>query len=309
MSNYINYYYNLYPNEIEIKDNNYFFLLNGDKYYFVPYNRDTDEIETLLMLNKEMINRNSLVHEIVLNKENKALTLVDNTQYILLRVYVNEQKVVDLEDILFMLDNNEGIMPNRTLNRMDWPSLWSSKIDYFEYQISHLSRKYKMLYKTIDYYIGLAENAISYVKQIQIENSNNIIVPITVSHKRVYTKYTLFDLYNPINFVIDYKVRDISEYIKMSFFHGLNVWNDIDKIFSIYKFSPISLRLLYGRLLFPSYYFDIYDEIIEKDENENKILDIINKTDEYEIFLRDMYHYINSYYQIQGVDWIIKKTS
>jgi hypothetical protein len=166
-----------------------------------------------------------------------------------------------------------------------------------------------MLYKTIDYYIGLAENAISYVKQIELESrSNDTLAPITVSHKRVYN-YTLFDLYNPINLVIDYKIRDISEYIKMSFFNGLDVWKDIESIFSLYKFSPYSLRLLYGRLLFPSYYFDIYEEIIEKDLNENKIFDIINKSNEYELFLKEIYYYINEYSPIPSVDWIIKKTS
>ena len=107
MNNYINYYYNLYPRKIEQKDSNYFFLIDEDKYYFIPYNRLTDEIQTLIILNKEMIKRNSLVHEIILNKDNQGITNVDNVPYILLRVYINEDKMVDLGDILFMLDNNE----------------------------------------------------------------------------------------------------------------------------------------------------------------------------------------------------------
>jgi hypothetical protein len=136
-----------------------------------------------------------------------------------------------------------------------------------------------------------------------------MIAPITVSHKRVYIKYTLFDLYNPLNFIIDYKIRDIGEYIKMAFFEGIDVWKEIDYIFSFYKFTPYSLKLLYGRLLFPSYYFDIYEEIITNNLSENKILDIISKADEYEKFLKDMYYYINDFVELEKVDWIIKKTS
>lgn len=307
MNNYINYYYNLYPGSIDIKNKKYYFLIGQDKYYFIPFNRPVDDIKVLLPLNTEMIKRNSLVHEIILNKNKEAITVVENVPYILLRVYVNENKKIDLSDILFMLDNNEGIIPNNTLNRMNWTQLWASKVDYFEYQIGHLSKKYPMLYKTIDYYIGLAENAISYVKGIEVKSRENIISPIAISHKRIYTEHTLFDLYNPINFIIDYKIRDISEYIKMSFFNNLNVWKDINSIFSFYRFSNYSLSLLYGRLLFPSYYFDIYEEIIENDLNENKILNVINKATEYERFLKDIYIYINNFYPIEGVEWIIKK--
>lgn len=309
MNNYINYYYSLYPENIEEQGNGYYFLIGQDRYRLIPYNRAIEDIKILTLLNDEMIKRNSLVHEIMLNKDKEPLTIIDNIPYVLLRVYINEFKKVDLQDILFMLDNNSEIMPNKVLNRMNWTKLWSSKVDYFEYQIAHLARKYKMIYKTLDYYIGLAENAISYVKEIELDSKNNIIAPIAVSHKRVYTEYTLFDLYNPINLIIDYKVRDISEYIKRSFFQGLDVWKDIDNIFSLYKFSPYSLKLLFGRLLFPSYYFDMYEEIIENNLEENKILDIINKVTEYELFLKEIYYYISSYSPLPAVNWIIKKTS
>ena len=192
---------------------------------------------------------------------------------------------------------------------MNWSKLWEAKVDYFEYQIIHIARKYKMLYKTLDYYIGLAENAISYVKEIEHQANGNIFAPTTISHKRVNTNYTLFDLYNPINFVVDYKIRDISEYIKMSFFENKNIWKEIKYIFSTYQFSQYSLKLLYARLLYPSYYFDIYDEIIEKDLDEKIIFNIIEKSEEYEDFLYKMYNFINYYVSIPQIKWITKKSS
>ncbi len=307
MNNYINYYYNLFPENIEIKEKNYYFTIKQDKYYFIPYERTIDELKILVLLNDEMIKRNSLIHEIILNKGKEAITIVDGTPYILLRVYINEYKKVDLGDVLFMLDNNDGVVPNKVLNRMNWSELWSSKVDYFEQQVTQVTKTYPLLYKTIDYYIGLAENAISYIKQVELKNNNNIISPITVSHKRVYTDYTLFDLYNPTNLIIDYKIRDISEYIKMAFFNDIYIWDEIKYIFSTYNFSKISLELFYGRLLFPSYYFDIYEDIIRNEEEENKIFNIIEKTIQYEIFLREMYYYINEYTPIEPVGWLIKK--
>jgi len=77
MNNYINFYYELYPDNIVKNKDNYTFVINNEKYYFTIYNRDIAEIDTIFKLNREMIERNSLVHEIILNKKNEPLTLVD----------------------------------------------------------------------------------------------------------------------------------------------------------------------------------------------------------------------------------------
>ena len=138
MNNYINFYYELYPDNIVKNKDNYTFVINNEKYYFTIYNRDIAEIDTIFKLNREMIERNSLVHEIILNKKNEPLTLVDGVYYILLRVYVNDTKIISIDDILFMLNSNDSIMDNNIIGRTDWVKLWSLKIDYFEYQIWHL---------------------------------------------------------------------------------------------------------------------------------------------------------------------------
>ena len=217
MNNYIDYYYNLYPNTIEKVGRNYRFFLNNEKYYIIMYERNLEEMDTLVKLNKEMIERGSLVHEIVLTKDGKAVFLCDNNSYALLRVYINENIPIKIEDIFYMLDYNDTIKPNNIIGRMNWANLWSSKVDYFEYHIGHLIKKYPYIYKTIDYYLGLAENAISYVKDIKTPASL-----ISICHRRIGVTSTLFDLYNPFNLVIDYKVRDVAEYIKSVFFYGEN---------------------------------------------------------------------------------------
>ena len=213
MNNYINFYYELYPDNIVKNKDNYTFVINNEKYYFTIYNRDIAEIDTIFKLNREMIARNSLVHEIILNKKNEPLTLVDGVYYILLRVYVNDTKIISIDDILFMLNSNDSIMDNNIIGRTDWVKLWSLKIDYFEYQIGHLIKKYPYIYNTVDYYIGLGENAIEYIKELSEEKMNT---NLSVTHRRIGANSTLFDLYNPLNLVIDYKVRDIAEYIKMT---------------------------------------------------------------------------------------------
>ncbi|MEF2690115.1 MAG: hypothetical protein U0N10_01720 [Bacilli bacterium] len=297
MNNYIDYYYNLYPNTIEKVGRNYRFFLNNEKYYIIMYERNLEEMDTLVKLNKEMIERGSLVHEIVLTKDGKAVFLCDNNSYALLRVYINENIPIKIEDIFYMLDYNDTIKPNNIIGRMNWANLWSSKVDYFEYHIGHLIKKYPYIYKTIDYYLGLAENAISYVKDIKTPASL-----ISICHRRIGVTSTLFDLYNPFNLVIDYKVRDVAEYIKSVFFYGENscvegVVNSenmivdkcniiLERIFKKYIFDNEALKLLFARLLFPSYYFDLYENVIDNSLNENVISCIIKKSSAYEEFLK-----------------------
>ena len=297
MNNYIDYYYNLYPNTIEKVGRNYRFFLNNEKYYIIMYERNLEEMDTLVKLNKEMIEKGSLVHEIVLTKEGKAVFLCDNNSYALLRVYINENIPIKIEDIFYMLDYNDTIKPNNIIGRMNWANLWSSKVDYFEYHIGHLIKKYPYIYKTIDYYLGLAENAISYVKDIKTPASL-----ISICHRRIGVTSTLFDLYNPFNLVIDYKVRDVAEYIKSVFFYGENscvegVVNSenmivdkcniiLERIFKKYIFDNEALKLLFARLLFPSYYFDLYENVIDNSLNENVISCIIKKSSAYEEFLK-----------------------
>ena len=297
MNNYIDYYYNLYPNTIEKVGRNYRFFLNNEKYYIIMYERNLEEMDTLVKLNKEMIERGSLVHEIVLTKDGKAVFLCDNNSYALLRVYINENIPIKIEDIFYMLDYNDTIKPNNIIGRMNWANLWSSKVDYFEYHIGHLIKKYPYIYKTVDYYLGLAENAISYVKDIKTPASL-----ISICHRRIGVTSTLFDLYNPFNLVIDYKVRDVAEYIKSVFFYGENscvegVVNSenmivnkcniiLERIFKKYIFDNEALKLLFARLLFPSYYFDLYENVIDNSLNENVISCIIKKSSAYEEFLK-----------------------
>ena len=299
MNNYINFYYELYPDDIVKKGNHYYFVLNNEKYYFVTYDRDVNEVDTLYKLNKEMISRNSLVHEIILNKKGEVITLIDEVYYVLLRVYVNESAIITIDDVVFMLNSNDGVFSNSVISRTDWIKLWSLKIDYFEYQIGHLIKKYPYIYNTVDYYIGLGENAITYMKEL---NDNINSSSLSITHRRIGVNSTMFDLYNPLNLIIDYKVRDVSEYLKDAFFNNVNVYSILDKLFKMCMFDRITLNLLFCRLLFPSYYFDLYENILENDLNENLVINIIKKSASYEYFLS----FLIRNWSLYKIEWLSK---
>ena len=60
-------------------------------------------------------------------------------------------------------------------------------------------------------------------------------------------------------------------------------------------------------MLYPSYYFDAYDEIINKKESEKKLKTIIDRIEEYEMYLWQIHVQISKKIQIKKVDWINEK--
>ena len=164
--------------------------------------------------------------------------------------------------------------------------------------MSHIENKYPLLNSSIDYYIGMAENAILYIKT-SLGISQNINKK-TISHIRF-----LDDNYNnPQNIVIDYKSRDIAEYLKYAFFKEKYSYDEINLLLNKIYLDEIAIRLIYGRLLFPTFYFDLYDKIINNQADEKEILRVINKNVEYEDYLENIYNLLNSKKKIPKITWI-----
>ena len=57
-------------------------------------------------------------------------------------------------------------------------------------------------------------------------------------------------------------------------------------------FSRASLRLLFSRLMYPDYYFDVVEEILIEEIDEIKLKKYIDKIGEYEKFLYKIYEII-----------------
>ena len=104
-------------------------------------------------------------------------------------------------------------LANKNLDCSDWKRLWEEKIDYFEYQLSQFGNKHPLIRESFAYYTGYVEMAISLLNDLPKKNNN-----LVLTHKRIRGNSTLYDLYDPFNFVIDHKVRDAAEYFKSKIF-------------------------------------------------------------------------------------------
>lgn len=144
-----------------------------------------------------------------------------------------------------------------------------------------------MLCDSLSYFIGMGENAISYLVNNLDSKSN---VNLVVSHKRIYQERGSLNFYDPLNFVVDSRVRDVAEFIKETFYNKtLNLY-DLKSYFNMANLNKNEYILLLGRLLFPTYYFDIYDDIINNGKSEELVINIIDRTDEYESLLNTIYN-------------------
>ncbi len=306
MKNIINYYYSMYPIEIFESNSLYFFDYNDSKYIFVIYNRPEQDIKSLYELNKTLLGKDMLVNEIVVNNDNQIITNVNNQKYILLKINININSLINTYDLYSFINKTIDLKTDDILDRTNWVTLWESKNDYYENQLEELIGNYKIINSYLNYYIGLAENAILYLKN----NFNNYQdIRVSICHKRVRYNEKAYMFYNPMELICDYFIRDISEYVKSIFFISHEkAFNYVISFFNTFNPNYKEAQLFYARLLYPSYFFDIYDDVINGIKKEDEVEKIITQSSSYETFLLNVYLYISRFYNkpFDSITWINK---
>ncbi len=298
MKNALFYYYQLTPQKIIKKDKYYCFEIDNWMYYLWLIDSPLDYINDLLIVNKMLINTNFMT--IVYNTNREAISIINNRYYMLLK---------GIKDYKFDLNNfynpyyfNGEMLNLKFLNHSDWGNLWTSKIDYFEYQKEYIKVKYKKLYKSLDYFIGLSENAISYFYATNTYVKKDYLDNLVISRRRINLEDISF--YNPLNIVIDNKARDSGEYLKYLFIKDDYTYDFIETFLNNLNYSNYQYCLLMSRLLYPSFYFDIYEKIINGACNEKEINKILKRIGEYEQFLKYIYNILNKKKSILQIDWL-----
>lgn len=301
MKNIIEFYYNIRIDEIHNKDDYYFFVLNKNHYIFKPYFDDIDKILDIYKLNR-LLSERTYIDNIILNRYGNPITKVNNSFYVL--ILSNNRNNFTLADISNMANLSDiNNQPLDKLERNNWEILWANKIDYFEMQVHENAKKYPLIRESFDYFIGLSENAISYLVNTKREVSPTIYDMKVISHNSLNNS-----LYDPSNIILDHKARDVAEYIKMSFFNNnLNIFKELEEYFHYNYYSIYGIRVLFARILYPSFYFDLYDGIISGKNDEKQLNMIIDKINDYEIYLYNVYLFLKRFYDIPMVDWL-KKT-
>lgn len=292
MKNVLNYYYNLYSENIRLNGDDYYFEINNEKYVFYLYNGEIENLNKTYNIYLEINKLGIYTHQIILNKDNNIATIYNKKQYILMKLYEDLSRKIVLNDILYF-----GNVTNIFENNNNWKELWINKVDYFEYQISQVGKKYPLIRESFSYYIGIIENGIVLLNEKkQITGS--------ISHKRITKNESLFEFYNPLNYIIDTKVRDIAEYFKNRLFDKCDIFLEIKEYLENTNITEGEAYYFFVRMFFPTFYFDCYEEIINQVEEENKIKEAIEITPYYEQMLKQLYKYLKKYIQIPEIEWL-----
>jgi hypothetical protein len=297
MKNVLIYYYNLHPINIHQINKNYKFKVNNGYYSLIEINKNINDIEKIYDLSIKLNQMGIYTHQIFLNLQNSIITNVNNTNYVLLKTYDKMDRTVTENDIITFSNLTKNVKYNELL-KDNWYQLWMNKIDYFELQIDEFKNKYPLIKESFSFFSGLVENGI----QLLI-NNKNYNKKICICHERIKKNSTLFDLYNPFNFIIDINIRDIVEYFKDIFLYE-DPYPMIKEYIISNNLSNDELYLFFIRLLYPSFYFDLYEQIIQNNVNEEKIIEINKKSYDYQILIKKTYDLIRSICFLPEIEWL-----
>lgn len=272
MINTIKYYYNLDAKNINQVNDDYYF----NNYILKLYYKEID-----IELYNYLINNNYYVHQIIYNRNNEFITNINNKPYILLKIISSDKISMELLSKYNIHLNNKKI-PN-------WDILWTTKIDYIEKNADNI--KDDKIKKTLNYYIGMTENAIILYKSIPLNNDYYLC------HLRLDDDYSFYD---PLNMIIDYKMRDYAEFIKKDFYlNNIYHYDEINKIVMNNNYNDT--MLFFVRMMYPTYFFDAYDNYMKGNTINYNFYD---KIVAYEKYLKHIYKIIRKKYNIVIIDWL-----
>ena len=240
-------------------------------------------------------------HKIILNNNEQILTYINDEPYVLLLTQTENRKIT-IKDIMLLSNIPLNDAKFNKIKRISWNKLWSDKIDYIEYQISQFGKKYTLIRESSDYYIGIVENCISLITNMKEDININ-----TVSHSRVNKETTLDEFYNPLNFIVDNRIRDISEYLKSDITKEKDIIPYIQNYIYQNKLNIREIMLFFIRIIYPSFYLDTCEKILDKKIEENALLEIIKDTQKYETNIKKIYNYLKTIVEMPEIEWITKK--
>lgn len=218
-------------------------------------------------------------------------------------------------------------VPINKISRLgQWKQIWEKRLDQMEGVWSSKIYQYpenefeKLFMESFPYYMGLAENAIQYLVDTEIDEKPTTVDHGTVCHERfsesTWGEEAVFK--NPFEWIMDHSCRDLAEWTRERYFHNSQTYEpDVKQFFIDYqsrsKLSPFSWRLLYARMIFPLHYFECVEGYYVSGSEqtrhtlEDRLQKLLNHSSEYEQFLAVFYQIVEApirTYRIPELDWL-----
>lgn len=290
MKNYIYLNYGIKIDKIFVKGKEKYFFYNNTKYYIVENIKDINFVDNLFNLTNRLYYNNLTINTFILNNENKYLTNKDGNNICILKVNNMESNYT-----LDYINKFESF--NCNLADYDIVNEWKKTVDNLEKEMIEYNKEFPIIQNSINYFIGMAENAISLLNNYKKEiiNNNN-----SIGHK---IKLTNTNLDNPFNFIKTNRMYDLSNYIQYKFYTNKNDYDEIEKMIKSIR-NEYEAIFLFSNLLFPKFYFDMVVDILNNIVNEEKLNVFINNIKNYKELLIYVQNRLKNVKEIQLISWI-----
>lgn len=291
---YYGYNANIENNEFEYE---------GYKFLLLSVEDDEKDIIKLNdLVNSLNIHFNSDVVFIVKNKYDKYIsTSKDNNNICLLTYKIDNQ--ININDFVKMHLSYYNSFSYK-INIQQIIDLWDQRIEYIENQCltnfnfdndAHLT-----LYEYTLYSIGLAINSLQYLADMDLDFKRKY--SSTLTHRRI-KKMDKYELFNPFNLIVDHSSRDLAELYK----NDIISLDTLLNICAFYSYSVDEYEYLLARLLFPTFIFDIVEDMENDKSSYDYTSDIyyaIAKSNSQLDKLKSLYNALISKMNIRPINWI-----
>lgn len=213
---------------------------------------------------------------------------------------------ISINDLLFMHRQYSST------NNVNYSSLsaikeiWINKVDMIENKILPSLKIDNFLFEKINsliiYSLELGENAIEYIQDIILDFDEKI-EEVTLSHKR-FNKFDSYELLNPFNLIVDSPMRDIADLYNIDIINQ----NNLEQVLNSYNLSTKSASLLFSRILFPSFLFDLLEEqYVTRGDIRKELLDYYNNLEVKIDKIKYIHKYLVDRYGIRPLNWLLLK--
>lgn len=281
MKEFIEYNYDLRCDDLAIL-NNLLYFKHLDKFYIISnFNRDEVEFEKVL---NYLISNSLKSLKVVMNKKGSYISEFNGKKYVVMESDC-ENEIIDFPICIGGLINENNY----------WNEIWENRVVQLEKHKSELSLN-KDIFYILNYYIGLIEICIyNYNLLIKKYGQKN---GLSIQHNRIEFPIYSFSYYNPVNYLFDFEFRDFAEYLKMRFFYSDFSTDEAISVIDNYNFDNFSINMFFVRLIYPTYFLELYDIQNKNNVYSDLFYDLLKKSSQYENFILKLITAMSSKYEI-----------
>lgn len=306
----------------------------GHVYIIVPVGgMEEEELKELEMLTDHLVKSGEkYCSTFMKTKEGKPVSEWENGRYCVLqnKQMQNRKRIrIGRKLARFHHRGRAVSVPVKKISRIgQWKELWEKRLDQMEKVWNEMLFQQpehefdRMFLESFPYYRGIAENAIQYIVDTEMDDHPGMIDSGTISHIR-FTPDTWAQSYymkNPFDWVFDHSSRDLAEWTRDKYFRNIKTYElelieFIRDYQSLVPLTSFSWRLYFARLLFPLHYFYCIETYYgTSSEQEKKIVEerlqkFLQHSTDHEQFLGRFYDFAEvpvKKMKIPVIPWLLR---